>query len=413
MSAFKAKITKPVLPDTETKISIGGLVGDTLSWINSTAFQLQPELTIMNILAALGAVFGRRYALQQLDTRTNIYLIGIAGTSQGKDNSRKRIKRLLNLAGLDNFSGPDSVRSMQGLLLELEKRPSLLVNIDEIGMFMRGIYDPKAPAYIRDISTMFTRLYSDSTGSYDGGLIASQPDKRTVLYEPNLCIYGTTTLSSYSEAMKSSAIKSGELNRFIVIKPKIDFPEANENCGVSDPPEDLISRWGKFKVEGLGAAPSVIEQEKIIVKLGETDKILNKLMKDQIELVKTHVSSGMGDLWGRYRENIIKVSMIVAIARDPAKPVLIPSDIEFGKTLVTASINFMLKFVEKNMYDGEFQKRCLAFMEALGEGATNRTMMIRRLQIKARELDEIERALQEMGKIDFDPKEKPKKYILI
>lgn len=405
---LKAKLSEEV--PKEVKINIGGLVGDTLSWINSTAFKLQPELSIMNILAALGAVFGRRYALQKLNTRTNIYMVGIAETGQGKDNSRQRIKRLLKLASLDQFSGPDEVRSGPGLMVELKKRPSFLANIDEIGLFMRALFDPKAPAYQREISGMLTKMYSCSGTSYEGGIIASRPEERTILNEPNLCIYGTTTLASYAEAMRSSSIKSGELNRFIVLKSSVDFPEPNFESNNVDPPNVLISRWKSFSPTAWELAPDIVEQEKIIVLLGDTDKEVDNLFRYQDKMIKEHRASGMGALWVRYRENILKVAMIIAIARDAKKPKLILSDLEFGKALVGSSIKFMMKFAQENMYDGEFQKKCSEFMAAIEAGISTRTEMIRNMKIRSKELDDIERALKEGGQIFFDEKERPRKY---
>lgn len=412
---FRAKLgTAPAeLPEVELKLSVGGLVGDTLSWINSTAFKLQPELTCMNILAALGAVFGRRYALQKLNTRTNIYMVGIAETGQGKDNSRQKIKRLLKLSGLSHFSGPDEIRSGAGLMIELKKRPAMLVNIDEIGMFMRALFDNKAPAYTREISTLFTKMYSCSGTSYEGGITASDPDNRTILYEPNLCIYGTTTLASYAEAMRSSSIKSGELNRFIVLKSSVDFPEPNFSVDSFDPPEALISRWNKFAPQALEAAPDLIEQDKKIVLLGAMEKEVDELFKIQDKMIREYNSSGMGPLWVRYRENILKIAMILAIARSPDKPELTKNDIEFGRALVTLSIKFMMRFASENMYDTGFQKQCSQFLAALGEGALDRSAMIRRLGVRAKELDDVERALKEMGKIDFSEKERPRRYTLL
>lgn len=412
LSAFKKKISDIPLPEAETKIAIGGLIGDTLTWINSTAIKLQPELSLMNTIAALGAIFGRRYALQKLNTRTNLYMIGIAETGQGKDNSRVRIKELMKAAGLEQFSGPDGVRSAHGLLSEIKKRPSFLLNLDEVGMFMRAIFDQKAPIYYREISSIFTQMYSRSGSSYESGLTASNPDERLVLYEPNLCIYGTTTLNSYAEAMRSNSIKSGELNRFIVLKSSIDYPEPNFAACVSEPPEALVSRWSKFKVQGLAAAPDIIEQEKIIVQLGECEKTIQELYKFQDSMQKEYRASGLDALWVRYRENILKIAMIVAICRDPSKPVIINSDLDFGKSLVASSIRFMIKFASDNMYDSGFQKLCHEFMEAVKSGVDNRTIMLRRLGVKAKELDDIERTLKESAKITFDEKERPKHYFL-
>lgn len=408
LSAFKP--VNVILPEVETKISVGGLVGDTLSWINSTAFKLQPELTIMNILAAMGAVFGRRYALQKLNTRTNIYMIGIAETGQGKDNSRQQIKKLLRLSGLEQFSGPDEVRSGPGLMVELKNRPSLLTNIDEIGMFMKAMFDPKAAGYLREISGMFTKMYSCSGTSYEAGIIASQPDQRTVLNEPNLCIYGTTTLGSYAEAMRSSSIKSGELNRFIVLKSSVDFPEPNFDSDVSDPPEDLISRWAKFKVDGWGAATDIIEQKKTTVLLGGMNEKVNDLFKFQDKMIKDYHASGMGALWVRYRENVLKIAMITAIARDHVKPVLIESDLEFGKALVGSSIRFMMQFAQNNMYDSDFQKKSAEFMDNFSKGIDTRSAMLRKMRIPSGDLAKIEQTLRESGEINFDPRERPLRY---
>ena len=92
---------------------------------------------------------------------------------------------------------------------------------------------------------------------------------------------------------------------------------------------------------------------------------------------------------------------------------LIASDIDFGKALVGSSIRFMVKFAAENMYDGEFQKKCSEFMEAIAAGVKDRTTMIRKMRIKTKELDEIERALKEMNKINFDEKQRPRQYILL
>lgn len=402
-----------IVSKQETKIS--GLVGDTLTWINSTSFKLQPELATMNILAALGAIFGRRYALQKLNTRTNIYMVGIAESGQGKDNSRKCVKRLMRSAGLENFIGADEVRSGAGLIMELKAKPSFVSNIDEIGMFMKALFDPKAPSYLREISSLFTKLYSSSDSEYIGGLVASKPDERTILTEPNLCIYGTTTIASYGDAMKKSAIASGELNRFIILKSNNMFPKPNFDADYSSPPEHLVTRWAKFTPDGLSAnAPNgIVMPECTTVMLGDQDEVVNDLYRYQDKMVMENHSSGLGALWVRYRENILKVAMILAIARDSQKPALTANDIETGRNLVENSIRFMMKFASENMYDNEFQKICGEFLKVLEKGGEmTRSTMNRILRLKPKDLDAIESTLFEMGSIEIKRDGKMKKYLL-
>ncbi|NOG73742.1 bifunctional DNA primase/polymerase [Roseicella sp. DB1501] len=403
------------LPEVNAAPAISGLIGDTLQWINSTAFKVQPELTTMNIVAALGAVFGRRYALQKLGTRTNIYMVGIAESGQGKDNSRKRVKKLMTMAGLGQFSGPDEVRSGPGLMMELKQKPSILANIDEIGLFMRALFDPKAPGYQREISSIFTKLYSSSDSEYIGGLLAGKPDDRMTLIEPNLCIYGTTTMGSYAEAMRKSAIASGELNRFVVLKSATDFPEPNFEANSVDPPEHLVTRWAQFAPEGSFArGPDIIVPEKVTVLLGDMAEEVNQLYRVQDEMIKTHQASGMGALWVRYRENVLKVAMIFSIARDHKRPVLTGADIETGKSMVGASIRFMMKFATENMYDSDFEKTCSQFMQILvSAGSMTRSQMNHRLRMKPRDLDTVESTLHEIGRIDINRDGKTKIYRVI
>lgn len=401
----------PILPTKEIEVS--GLIAETVNWINSVSFKLQPELTLMNVIAALGAVFGRRYALQKLNTRTNIYLIGIAETGQGKDNSRKRVKTLMGLAGLSGFLGPDEVRSGPGLGLELKQKPSMVAHIDEIGMFMRAMLDPRAAGYLREISSMFTKLYSSSDSEYIGGQIASKPGERLTLKEPNFCLYGTTTLGSYASAMKKEAISSGEINRFIVLKAANDFPDMRHDAEYCDPPEHLISRWEKFKPDELIVEDWMKPKPKIVM-IGECESQIRDMFIQQDEMIKKHHGSGLGALWVRYRENSLKIAMIIAIARDSDNPVIIKSDLDTGCQMVEQSINFMMKFAGENMYETPFQKNCNAFIELLRKtGEDTRTNINRSLRLNKNEMNDVVHHLQETEMIDIVRTEKSKKIIYI
>ena len=98
-SSNKRKI-KPSLK-IEVK-EFDGIIGQTVKWITDNATFKQPMLATLNVLATLGAVFGRKYA-SRLNTRTNIYTVGVAGTGLGKENSRRALANLCNEAGLKEY----------------------------------------------------------------------------------------------------------------------------------------------------------------------------------------------------------------------------------------------------------------------------------------------------------------------
>lgn len=413
MRAFKERILgKKQEPEKQIPApKVGGLIEETLNWVNSNAFKVQPELALMNIIAALGAVFGRRYYLQNRGTKPRIYMVGIAETGQGKENSRKCLKKLMKAAGLEQFIGPDDIRSDAGLIMELKENPSIICHIDEFGMFLRGLTDEKSPAYLRNISSMVTRLYSEDT--FKRGLTAGEKGERMTLESHNLCIYGTTTLSEYAKAMKRSNIASGEMNRFIVLKSSVDFPPPNHNVIETDPPEHLVKRWEKFKPKGLAdGAPDLIEPDKTAVKMSaEISKRVTEIFDYQDEQARKNHASGLGALWARYQENILRVAMIFAIARDPDKPELNNTDIDNAQSIVENSIRFMMRFAENNMYENEYQKTVGQFMAALEkEGSLTRSEMMRIMRVKSKELDAIETMLVETEQIEITREGKSKRY---
>ena len=82
-------------------------MGDTIREIINTSQKPQPELALLNTLAALGAIFGRRYA-SPMDTRTNLYTVGTAVTGAGKDHSRRFIKKLMTVSVTRKSTSPES-----------------------------------------------------------------------------------------------------------------------------------------------------------------------------------------------------------------------------------------------------------------------------------------------------------------
>ncbi len=108
-------------PQSEPKFT--GLIADTIYDILAKSTKPQPELATLNVLAALGAVFGRRYR-SPMNTRTNLYMVGIAPTGSGKDFSRKYIKSLMFKSGLSTFIGGDSIVSGAGIIRCLPRHTS-------------------------------------------------------------------------------------------------------------------------------------------------------------------------------------------------------------------------------------------------------------------------------------------------
>jgi len=334
--------------------NLPGLIGQTVQWILSNAQKPQPELALLNTITALGAVFGRRYR-SPLDTRTNIYTVGLAGTAAGKNHSKKSIKSLMVEAQLTEHLGAESIVSGSGMLTSLTKSPSHIMHLDEFGMVLEAIMDKRGASHMKVASKIITELYSNSSEKFYGGQYADAKKDQIVIASPNLCIFGISTLEKYTGSLNREAIASGELNRFIVYKATHDNPVRRRGVTIQPPPDWLIGAWKGLKSGQI--QNGLIEPTPILCPWPDLqDRIDDMGDFEDLQIGKNRFSAGA--LWGRYRENVIKVAMIFAITRNQIAPAITSADLDIAEALVRQSVDFMLNMVNEHLADSQHEKDC-------------------------------------------------------
>lgn len=359
--ALKVAAPLEVIKAFPNPVEVGGIVGDTVKWILETAIKPQPELALLHVITALGAVFGRRYKCQGIyESRPNIYTIGIAGSGSGKEHSRKQMSVIMNQAGLGEFIGGDRFRSDAGLVVSLQKNPSQIMPIDEIGLILQLMADKKAAGFQKNIATNLLTLYSASGGFFNAGQYADEEKDPVILKYPNLCIYGTTTKENYVKALTSDAVTDGQLNRFIVVPSGNEFPDRNENDNREIvPPHGLLRQWESL-APPKDALPNIdlIVPTAIIVVWGNDVGLRLKNMGDIEDKRARENAFGVGRLWNRYRDSVQKISMIFAIARNQARPEITSADLDIAEGIVTRSVEYMTELCLDSIADSEFQRHC-------------------------------------------------------
>ena len=381
-----------------------GIIGATVEWICGTATFPQPELALLNVITALGAVFGRRYASVS-DLRTNIYACGIAGTTAGKDHSRTMIDKVMHEAGLATFLTSEDIKSTAGLYTQIEKQPSAMMQMDEFGIVLGVMNGRQAPGHVAGVSGALLKLFTSSQRpAMPIGTYASKEVDTVVLRYPNLCIYGTTTLSTFLDAMKRATIQDGTLNRFLIFPGREGVPANKEGGRKSrDVGEVLLSQWKALVpagVEGLNKN-LIVPKPKTVEFSGESEGYYDSLIDKQVLLVSDK-SDGVEVVFGRYRELITKVAMIFAIARDVDNPRITMEDFGYAEKIVRASAFYIRDLAMDYMYDNEQERRKRDVMRIIfrNKGGIPRTELLRCTGgLKSKELDEIIKGLVEEERI--------------
>ncbi len=403
--------------DFPDALKIEGIIGDTVRWLVDTAIKPQPELALLHVLAALGAVFGRRYKGQgRLDTRTNLYTIGIAGTGSGKDHSRKQMSVLMNSTGLSDFIGANRFVSDAGLVTALKKKPSQIMPIDEIGMVLQMIGDKKASGYQKNIATHLLTLYSSSGGFFNSGQYADEEKEEVVIPAPNLCIYGTTTEKNYIKALTSDSVSSGEMNRFIVVPVSNEIPERHEDDMVdTSPPQNLVAAWEILKPTGtLGSLNSseITPTPSVVVWTREIALRLKNMGNIEDEKMRENVG-GVGALWNRFRENTLKIAMIFAISRNQSRPEIVSRDLDIAEGIIVRSINYMKELCLEHVSDTDHQKECQIIFKALKDlgGSATKSQLTGRIggKLNPQKRQEAIETLMEQGTIVTEDGKAPRR----
>jgi hypothetical protein len=373
-------------------LKLEGLIGDTVRWICSDAMFPMPTLALLHVLAWAGAVFGRRYA-SPINTRTNLYLVGVANTATGKNHSRVKLPLLAREAGLVEFGGAHGVISDTGVARSLYDRPSQVLMLDEWGLVLQSISDKKAPSHNKKIKTLLMALYSQSGSSYSHGDYANKKLNESITIEnPNLCVYGTTTEKEYVKALSKDAVESGELNRVMAIKA--DPVPRRRVHHFAEPPEDLIDGWARFSQGEYSLSTATNGSVPVTPKIvgwGDCDELQWNLALEQDAMM--HSGDISAPLWGRRHENIIKIAMIFAIARNKEVPEMRESDFDVAVHLVDKSIHYMTSLIGDRLPETDYEGAIIEvqdFIRKAGDAGVTRTKLCTRFRkYKSREMDDI------------------------
>jgi hypothetical protein len=165
-------------------LTVPGFISDVMAFNLAGAHKPQPNLALAAALSLLATLTGHKIT-DKSDTRTNLYCLGVGGTSIGKDRARIVNKDLLKAAGLERMTGPESIGSAQGLVSVVEGCPAILLQLDEFGRYLKAQNDGKN-AFLYNIVTVLLRMFTSSATTYIGDALADTTKIKRI-DQPHVC----------------------------------------------------------------------------------------------------------------------------------------------------------------------------------------------------------------------------------
>jgi hypothetical protein len=404
----------------------GGVVSDIVDWIVSSSDRPSRELALAATLPFVGALIGRRFA-SPTDLRTNFYAVGLASSGYGKDHARTQLKRLFIAAGLDRFAGPNRFMSASALRVAVMAKPSCLCMVDEFGGMMRQINDRKAGIHNQLIRSDLLEMFSSADTYFEGAAYAASgvPEK---LYNPNLCIYGTSTPEDFWGSVSSLNTTDGLLPRFLLFNVTGPKPErAETNNTVYHVPESLVESCRALALAGRGAGNfsnldlgSVASKPTVVQYSAEAAAELARF-EASIEERETIAAPESLPILNRAKEHAIKLALTVSVATDWADPVITGHAMKWATNLAWLSTCTMIEETCDRISDNQREsdlKRILGHIKkAAKDGITEGKIADRCGSIDRKRREELLSDLILAGRIEVQEtptKGRPKKrYYLL
>ncbi len=98
-------------------------------------------------IALPGTPAGRKVR-GEVNTRSNVYYLGVCPTGHGKERPREVNKETPYRAGLQRLAGPEGLASHAGLVAAVELQPGILLQLDAIRRLLKTLGDASCSPHL-------------------------------------------------------------------------------------------------------------------------------------------------------------------------------------------------------------------------------------------------------------------------
>lgn len=335
-----------------------GFVGELAEWIESQNRRPRLNLAVAGALIAIGNIAGLRYA--DVDNRTvaNLLAFCVASSGSGKEAVLQSVNAVMREAGL-SAAVHGSMKSEQEIIRNLVRHQAAFYNIDEIGIFLQKIASAQkrgGAVYLEGIIGQIMSIYTKAADYYslsgdakedirkslkqelstlgrkrdDGDLSPAQHETETAriteqirsldsgLWRPFLSLIGFTTPVTFDGAVTMDSATNGFFSRAIIFNERDTAPRSKANFRKVDMPEAMRNTIVRIATgESYDMLERRIEAKGEWVPVPSDDAARALLERARVwfdeQAIEASNKNGLESLWMRGLEQVLKVSLILAI----------------------------------------------------------------------------------------------------
>jgi hypothetical protein len=273
--------------------------------------------------------------------------------------------------------GPPDVTSDSAIETALRRSPCMVMPWDEFGLVLQGITSRMAPPWTDTIRKALLMLYSSSRDSWHAKGRALEIDNQPPIEAPTLSVLGATTPESFYEGLAESSLKTGFLNRLLILSTD-DEPIDRDATAPTTPPEALVAALLQAKADFpqavgnlTGPAQRIAELRPSLYKVpyaADGEAAWCRIWQWQRAAIRSQAD--IDHVIGRAAENTIKLATLRAISNDPADPHVTEADVHWAFSIVFRSVRIVEGGVDRHLFGSPaeaLRKQVLAFIVEAGD----------------------------------------------
>jgi len=382
-------------------LRVPGFVSEVMDYCLETAPYPNVAMAFAGALALQATLAGRKVR-DPGDNRTNIYILGLAHSSAGKDRPRKINAEILHTIGLSGQIG-GRFASGEGIQDALIAEPCMLFQTDEIDGMLQSINKARDARYESIMGTLLT-MYSSANSIFPMRRKAGK-EAPGAIDQPCLLVFGTAIPNHYYEALSERMLTNGFFARMIVLE--CGTRSAGREPRLLPLPNRVLETarwWGDFRsgtgnLENWHPVPQIVPQ---------TDEAKAVLIETRLEAEAEYAKAEAADdsvgtaVWGRASENTRKLSLIYAVSEDHEHPEIGRAATEWASHLVLHQARRMLFMAQSHVADNPFHAECLKFLQKLRNAPGQElphSLLLKRMKIDAKSFLGLVTTLEQRGDI--------------
>ncbi len=382
-------------------LRVPGFVSDVMDHCLATAPYPNVTMAFAGALALQATLAGRKVRDPD-DNRTNLYLLGLAHSSGGKDRPRKLNTEILYAVGLSSQVG-GQFASGEGVQDALHAEPCMLFQSDEIDGMLQTINKARDARHESIMSTLLT-MFSSANSIFPMRRKAGRENPGAI-DQPCLVILGTAIPNHYYEALSERMLTNGFFARTIVLecgkRPTGIAP------GIQKLPGRILETakwWAEFR-PGTGNLQSWHPEPLIVPQTLQAKRILDEARLEgeaEYAQAESHSDPVGTAVWGRVAEHARKLALIYAVSENHIQPQIGQAAADWARRLVVHQARRMLFMAEAHVADNAFHGECLKVLRKLREAPERElahSVLLRRMKIDAKTFLALMATLEQRGDV--------------